>query len=204
MSENKMKQVKQYKRGAFTLIELLTVIAIIGILAGILVPAVGQVRKKTAIATSKAKIAQYVTALEGFKAEYGYFPFTQDLDANGLIELNSPRISKKFVETLSARSIKDANRSVSGEGNRRRIQFYVFTDAEISDGLEYDDIKANTVIDSFGNNKICFVFDHNGDGVLKVPDPEGSNKEIKEIRGTVAAYVKENSAIKAPAYYLYD
>lgn len=204
MSENKMKQVKQYKRGAFTLIELLTVIAIIGILAGILVPAVGQVRKKTAIATSKAKIAQYVTALEGFKAEYGYFPFTQDLDANGLIELDTPRMSEKFVETLSARSIKDANRSVSGEGNRRRIQFYVFTDTEISDGLEYDDIKANTVIDSFGNNKICFVFDHNGDGVLKVPDPEGSNKEIKEIRGTVAAYVKENSAIKAPAYYLYD
>ena len=199
-----MKQVKQYKRGAFTLIELLTVIAIIGILAGILVLAVGQVRKKTAIATSKAKIAQYVTALESFKAEYGYFPFTQDLDANGLIELDTPRMSEKFVETLSARSIKDANRSVSCEGNRRRIQFYVFTDAEISDGLEYDDIKANTVIDSFGNNKICFVFDHNGDGVLKVPDPEGSNKEFKEIRGTVAAYVKENSAIKAPAYYLYD
>ena len=199
-----MKQVKQYKREAFTLIELLTVIAIIGILAGILVPAVGQVRKKTAIATSKAKIEQYVTALEGFKAEYGYFPFTQDLDANGLIELDTPRMSEKFVETLSARSIKDANRSVSGEGNRRRIQFYVFTDAEISDGLGYDDIKANTVIDSFGNNKICFVFDHNGDGVLKVPDPEGSSKESKEIRGTIAAYVKENSAIKAPAYYLYD
>jgi prepilin-type N-terminal cleavage/methylation domain-containing protein len=195
--------MQQYKR-AFTLIELLTVIAIIGILAGILVPAVGQVRKKTAIATSKARIAQYVTALEGFKAEYGYFPFKQDLDANGLIELDTPQMSEKFVETLSARSIKDVNRSVSGEGNRRRIQFYVFTDAEISDGLEYGEIKANTVIDSFGNNKICFVFDHNGDGVLKVPDPDGSNKEIKEIRGTVAAYVKENSAIKAPAYYLYD
>lgn len=204
MLENKMKQVSQEKRAAFTLIELLTVIALIGILAGILIPAMGQVRKKTAIATSKAKIAQYVAALEGFKAEYGYFPFTQNLDANGLIELDTPRISEKFVETLSARSIKDVNRSVSGDGNRRRIQFYVFTDAEISDGLEHEEIKANTVIDSFGNNKICFVFDHNGDGVLKVPDPDGSNKATKEIRGTVAAYVKENSAIKAPAYYLYD
>jgi prepilin-type N-terminal cleavage/methylation domain-containing protein len=199
-----MEQVRQGNRLAFTLIELLTVIAIIGILAGILVPAVGQVRKKTAIATSKAKIAQYVTALEGFKAEYGYYPFTQNLDANGLIELDTPRISKMFVETLSARSINDTNRSVSGEGNRRRIQIYVFTDSEISDGLEYDAIKANTVIDSFGNNKICFVFDHNGDGVLTVPDPDGSKTAIKKIRGTVAAYVKENSAIKAPSYYLYD
>jgi len=41
----------QQNKRAFTLIELLTVIAIIAILAGILIPTVGLVRKKTAIAT---------------------------------------------------------------------------------------------------------------------------------------------------------
>ena len=199
MSNEIHKRIK-----AFTIIELLTVITIVAILASILVPVVGQVRKKTAIATSKAKIAQYLTALEGFKAEYGYYPFTQYLDGNGLIELDTPKMSQRFVETLSARSIKDSTRSVAGEGNRRRIQFYVFSDDEISDGSESNFIKKNTVIDSFGNNKICFVFDHNGDGILRVPVPDGSLREVKEVRGTVVAYVKKNSAIKAPSYYLYD
>ncbi len=66
---------KHYKKG-FTLIELLMVIAIIGILAGILIPTVGAVKKQANIAASKSQLSGYVSAISMFKTEYSYFPFT--------------------------------------------------------------------------------------------------------------------------------
>lgn len=63
------------KISGFTLIELLMVIAIIGILAGILIPTVGAVRKQANIAASKAQLSSYVNAIQLFKGEYNYYPF---------------------------------------------------------------------------------------------------------------------------------
>lgn len=194
------------RRRAFTLIELLTVIAIIGILAGILIPAVGMVKQKASIATSKAKISQYLTAIQGFKGEYGYYPFSTiySADSEKELKLNVVVNSKSFVETLSARDIDNPATSVAGDGNRRRIQFYNFTEDEISDGTEYTEIVANTVIDSFGNNDIRIVFDHDNDGELSVPDPDGSVTDTKNIRGSITAYVAENEVLGMPGYYLYE
>lgn len=204
MQKNKPPCKFRVRKKAFTLIELMMVVAIIAILAGILIPAVGLVRQKTAIASSKARIAQYLNALHAFKSEYGYYPFLQSLDEQGHFSLDSSANATKFFQTLSARSISEPSQSVVEEGNRRRIQFYLFTDDELSDGLEGESIAANMVVDRFGNPQISFVFDHDGDGRLIVPDPDGGTGSTKEIRGTVAAYVKENAALKAPSYYLYD
>lgn len=186
---------------AFTLIELLTVIAIIGILAGILIPTVGVVQKKAAIATSKARLSQYLTAIQSFKGEYGYYPFSSSLDSNGALDLSDTAKSEVFVETLSAREIDNPATSTAGEGNRRRIQFYNFSEDEISDGV---DVAANTVIDSFGNNNIRIVIDADNDGVVTVPDPDGSSSSTKEIRASVTAYVLENSSLGFPNYYIYE
>ena len=51
------------------------VIAIIGILAGILIPTIGAVRQQANIAASKAQLSAYVNAIQMFKGEYGYLPF---------------------------------------------------------------------------------------------------------------------------------
>ncbi len=55
----------------FTLIELLTVIAIIGILAGILIPAIGNVRKSASQAKSMSNLKQIALAYNTFSSSGG-------------------------------------------------------------------------------------------------------------------------------------
>lgn len=55
---------------AFTLIELLTVIAIIGILAAIIIPTVGRVRTTAATATSSSNLRQWGMAALTFSQDY--------------------------------------------------------------------------------------------------------------------------------------
>ncbi len=57
------------RRGAFTLIELLTVIAIIGILATIIIPVVGRVRETAMKSKSVSNLRQWGTALHLYAGE---------------------------------------------------------------------------------------------------------------------------------------
>lgn len=193
-------QIKKNKSCGFTLIELLTVIAIIGILAAILIPTVGVVKEKATIATSKARISQYLTAIETFKGTYKFYPFSDTLNDDEF-DLSIEANSRLFVETLSGRQIDDPTVRVTEGGNRRRVEFYTFTEDEISDG---ELVARNTVIDGFSNNRIIFVFDQDGDGQVQVPDPEGSLGSEKEMRATVTAYVRDNELIGSPGYFMYE
>lgn len=71
---------KTIRKSRFTLIELLVVIGIIGILTGILLPAIsGSMNegKKTKVAATVRQIAQ---AVENYKSEYGSLPGTGTTD----------------------------------------------------------------------------------------------------------------------------
>jgi len=61
-------------RAAFTLIELLAVITIIGILAGLTLGAAGAVRRHGATSTAKAEIAALQAACDRFYADNGTYP----------------------------------------------------------------------------------------------------------------------------------
>jgi general secretion pathway protein G len=68
--------IRQAANRAFTLIELLTVIAIIGILAAIAFSVMGGVKERAAISQAKTELASLAQALEAYKLQYGDYPQT--------------------------------------------------------------------------------------------------------------------------------
>jgi len=59
---------------AFTLIELLTVITIIGVLAALLFPVLGGIKRQQFIRNAQAEMEQLETAIDRYKAAYGFYP----------------------------------------------------------------------------------------------------------------------------------
>lgn len=83
---------------AFTLVEMLTVVVIVAILVGILVPTVNRARSKAKETVTRATIATLSTGLETFRADQriggAYPPSASDMtDANGrlLYSVTNPR-----------------------------------------------------------------------------------------------------------------
>ena len=66
-------------RAAFTLIELLAVITIIGILAGLTLGAAGAVRRHGATSTAKAEVAALQAACDRYYADYNAYPTTNSM-----------------------------------------------------------------------------------------------------------------------------
>ena len=60
--------------GAFTLVELLAVITLIGILAGLTLGAAGAVRRHGANSTAKAEVAALQAACDRYYADYSAYP----------------------------------------------------------------------------------------------------------------------------------
>lgn len=191
--------MRHFRKQAFTLIELLMVIAIIGILAGILIPAVGMVKESANIAASKTQLSGYVNAIGLFKGEYNYYPFPEAHEDGGATI--STIGQDEFVGALSATNL-DGTRITSGEkyGNRKLISFYDFSESDFMEG----DAKTGEIADRFNNTYIYIAIDGDGDGTVKnLPNPEGG--DTIDVRSKVTAYVlDENDETDFPEYHLYE
>ena len=72
------------QRRAFTIVELLVVLAIISVLIGILVVAVGGARTTARESTTRARMAAMVQAVTRFEGDTGYLPPLLDNDRSAI------------------------------------------------------------------------------------------------------------------------
>ena len=87
----------QQRRRAFTLVELLLVLAILALLAGIALPKLTGSKEKANVATAKTQINAFSTALEMFEVDSGHYPRGK----NGLNDLVvQPRDAQNWRQYL--------------------------------------------------------------------------------------------------------
>src|SRR5438876_11568031 len=96
---------------AFTVIELLVVITIIIILAGLILSTVGYVQKKGARSRAEAEIAAISAALENYKADNGIYPSdTTKTDIDPTASPTPAAASLYLYEQLSGDADNDSSR----------------------------------------------------------------------------------------------
>ena len=143
---------------AFTLIELLTVLAIIGVLAAILVSSVASARVYALRVKTKVQFGQWSAAMEEFRREYGFYP-PIDGGSSGKV------IPALFAGALTGRTPDGSAAAPAGNlaGNDRRLSFYTPIAGELEPGLP-------ALADAFGNRDIAVLIDRNSDGIINEAD----------------------------------
>jgi len=164
-------------RSAFTLIELLTVMAIIGILAAILIPTVGKVRESARKAKVRTQLSQWAVAIETFRSEYGYYPDIKGVSGgkvNGGSFSASFSSAHFFHDVLGGRRRDGSQPGTVGatdplgqNHNRKRIVFTTIGPDEINAG--------GKIIDAFGNEDIAVIIDTDYNGVIPSADITGAS-----------------------------
>jgi prepilin-type N-terminal cleavage/methylation domain-containing protein len=95
-------RLTQRHSSGFTLIELLVVIAVIAILAALIIPITGALKKARLRSVAQAELAQLETAIEAYKAKNGFYPpDAVRPEINQLyFELMGTTLANGMVETL--------------------------------------------------------------------------------------------------------
>jgi prepilin-type N-terminal cleavage/methylation domain-containing protein len=143
----------------FSLIELLTVMAIIGLLTAILIPTTTSARIAAKRARTKVQFSQWAGAMGQFRQEYGYYPAVD----GGTGKVNAELFSAALTgQTLRGDAELPADRLA---GNTRRARFYSLAEGEL-------DESRTALVDAFGNTDIAVLFDKDGDGRISTGDGE--------------------------------
>jgi prepilin-type N-terminal cleavage/methylation domain-containing protein len=196
---------------AFTLIELITVIAIIAILMGLLFPAMSGARDSARKAKAGTVVRSIVNACKNYQTDYGKFPpikeaLTQGssggggganrVETNDYYSYGDTEIAKCKVNN---NQLFDVLRAIAREPNKdhklnRRQQKYFeegkATDVKnpregFADGKEYPDEIQGQLMDPWGK-QYCVVLDADGDEVLKLDQFFQDQTEV--IRVSAASF----------------
>lgn len=177
---------------AFTLIELLTVIAIIGILAAITIPVVGGVRDNAKKTKTRMQFSNWTQAILGFKADYGYLPRFPDNRVNGGLDHDETSMADDdylFRELLTGQGTKAVasgmefqsdEKETSKRQNKKRRAYITFGAGDLtSTAASAGDLVDGALKDAFGNVEIAVIVDRNGDGFVNNQDLIGTTNYIE-------------------------
>lgn len=166
----------------FSLVELLTVIAIIGILVAIVVPASSVAHQSSLRAKTRVQFSQWAMAIESFRQEYGYYPTFGSSDTRWVVNApggsTTPSAVHYFHDILTGRrrdgtALPTARANSSAQPppenqNPRRIAFINFTEADMFSNTWTDTARRNLMRDAFDNYEIAVLVDKNLDGVIRM------------------------------------
>ena len=159
------------RAGGFTLVELLTVIAIIAILMGLLFPAIGSVKDQARKAEARTACLGIVTAVKAYNTEYGKYPNplagvlpTTPVDiivgdvTTGLASVGN----ENLFNTLRA---KATGTNTANALNPRKIVFFEGKDAAVPTAPKSGFGPTGAYFDPWGS-QYCVVLDANYDNQL--------------------------------------
>jgi len=134
---------------AFTLLELLTVMAIIAVLAGMILAGMGYAQQKAARDRASAEISAMSVALESYKGDNGDYPRNTDSDGLNSVTSANPSgytgASTFLYQSLIGDSDKD------GKTDTGAKIYFEFKQGMLSTGTA-NPSSSTYIIDPFGNS----------------------------------------------------
>jgi type II secretory pathway pseudopilin PulG len=194
----------KHKIRAFTTLELMVVIATIAILASLILPTFGKVKRSMYANQSKIQFSRYVFGLNAYFREYGYFPRivspSNALASDQVIALNAAS-SPNLIRALSGKETDGVSTlsSTNDYLNPNGTQFVEFSDDDFTKNAD-GSINRNLLADRFHNPAIYLVVEDDSDSDALMPQSVFSgHPTIKEkvpaegLREKVAIFTVGNN-----------
>lgn len=166
-------------------------IAIIGVLAGVLFPAIGGIRKRARQSSAQTAFSQWASGIARYKQTYGFYPniggtYVTNLDT--LHDLSDAAVNGRFVRALSGRQPTGTALSVADRRalNRNAEEFVAFGRDDFEDPANFSD--ASRLVDRFSNRRIRVIFDtDNNTSIRNISVPGGPLSLPAELRNISTA-----------------
>ena len=111
------RHLSRQRRRAFTLVEMLVVMAVIAVLAAILFPAFGAIKKSGTLKKTRAQLGKVVMAVEAYKQQHGHYPPDNP---------DNPVVNQLYYELGGTRLNGTEYQTESGQGNMPAGNFSSF------------------------------------------------------------------------------
>jgi type II secretory pathway pseudopilin PulG len=135
---------------AFTIIELLIVMAIIIVLGGLILATAGYVQKKGQRSRAEAEIAAFSAALENYKADNGVFPSSTETNALKPNSMGDPTKSEYTDASLALYKLISGDADNNADRSAETKGYFTFKPNQLSPTTQNQPV--TSIRDPFGNS----------------------------------------------------